>query len=357
MSLPTTMTAAVYRGQGDVRIETVPVPELEPGEALVRVSACGVCGTDLKKVELGLVEPPRIFGHETAGKVVATGSGVGRVKEGDRVAIYHHLPDPESWYSQRKLFSQCERYLLTGATAGFAPAGGGYAEYVRVLPWIVEEGGLVPVPSSCSLEEATFVEPVNTCLKGVRMLDLSGDTTALVIGAGSIGLILAQLLRRDGAEVVVSDPLAARRQRAEQLGLATVDPTSDDVVETAKTRSSGRGADVSVVAATGAPAIRDGLACLRPGGTCLLFAQTRKGEEVAVDVGDLCVHEKRLIGSYSASIDVADEAARVVFDAEIDVRSLITHRLPLDRTPEAFELAARPADDTCKVVVTVRDEE
>jgi L-iditol 2-dehydrogenase len=171
-SVPATMQAAVYRGKDDVRMESIPVPGLEPGEVLVKVAACGVCGTDLKKVQQGVLPPPRVFGHETAGTIVRMAADVRDWKIGDRVAVYHHIPDRTSWYSQRGLYAQCPRYKQTGVTAGFTPAGGGFSEYVRVMPWIVEGGGLVRVPEDVSWEEAVFVEPVNTCLKGVRMLDL-----------------------------------------------------------------------------------------------------------------------------------------------------------------------------------------
>ncbi len=353
MSDTPTMRAAVYRGQDDVRIESVPRPEIGPGEVLLRVGACGVCGTDIKKIQLGLVEPPRIFGHETAGTVEAVGPGVTDWKPGDRAAVYHHIPDPTSWYGSRGLYAQCEQYLKTGATAGFEPAGGGFSEYVRVMPWIVEHDGLVRIPDGVTLEEAAFVEPVNTCLKAVRLLDSDEDEVVLVTGAGSIGLILMQLLVREGNRVVVSDPLPGRRALASKLGAEqVVDPIDGDAAAACRELTEGRGADHAVIAATGRDPIRDALRATRPGAGILLFAQTKPGDEVPIDVGDLCVNEKRLFGSYSASIDIADEAAQVVFDREIELRELISHRYGLDQAAEAIRVAASPDDAVCKVIVT-----
>src|SRR5687767_6252958 len=114
MSIPDRMAAAVYRGQGEVVVETIDVPRIEPGEVLVRVAACGVCSTDIKKVELGLLGPPRVFGHETVGTIVRVGDEVRGWREGDRVAVYHHVPDRTSWYSQRGLYAQCPQYKKTG---------------------------------------------------------------------------------------------------------------------------------------------------------------------------------------------------------------------------------------------------
>lgn len=346
------MQAAVYRGQDDVRVEAVPIPSLEAGEVLVRVGACGVCGTDVKKVKLGLLEPPRIFGHETAGTIAAVGDGVADWQVGDRVVVYHHVPDPSSWWSQRGLYAQDELYKKTGTTAGFEPAGGGFAEYVRVLPWIVKRGGLVRVPDEISLDEASFVEPVNTCLKAVRALDAGSDETVLVAGAGSIGLLLMQLLRRDGVQVIVSDPIEGRRTRAEQLGAdLTVDPTGTDLESICGFLTQGRGADHAVVAAPGAAPIQEAIRVTRPGARILLFASTFRGDGVEVDVGELCMSEKTLLGSYSASIDLAEEAAQVVFGRQIDLLPLISHRFGLADAQTAIETAATPAADVCKVLV------
>ncbi|MHC5011538.1 MAG: alcohol dehydrogenase catalytic domain-containing protein [Planctomycetota bacterium] len=357
MGIPDQMLAAVYHGRNDVRMEQVPVPEIEHGEVLVRVGACGVCSTDIKKVELGLLPPPRIFGHETVGTIVQVGDGVTEWDEGDRVGIYHHIPDRTSWYSQRNLYAQCPQYKRVGVTAGFEPAGGGFAEYVRVMPWIVEGEGLVAIPDDVEFDEATFIEPVNTCLKGIRSIGLDEEHVVLVAGVGSIGLILMQLAIREGASVIAADPLPGRLDVADELGaVRTVDPTEEDVHEVCRELTEGRGADRAIVAAVGDGPVRDAIRATRPGATILLFAQTHRGDEVAVDVGDLCLDEKRVVGSYSASVDEADEAAEIVFSGDIEVDRLITHRVPLAEAPAALELASSPSDEAIKVVVVHEDE-
>ncbi len=139
-TIPATMQAAVYRGVNDVRLETVPVPKIGRGELLVRVHTCGICGTDLKKIATGSHSAPRIFGHETSGEVAAIGEGVDEFRVGDRVVVFHHIPCGECYYCQHKTFAQCETYKKVGCTAGFEPSGGGFAEYVRVMDWIVRRG-------------------------------------------------------------------------------------------------------------------------------------------------------------------------------------------------------------------------
>src|SRR5579884_3096989 len=155
IAIPSTMKAAVYRGVGDVRLESVPVPKLEPGEILVRVHICGICGTDLKKIATGSHTAPRIFGHETSGTVAAIGENVAEFSVGDRVVVFHHIPCGKCYYCQHKTFAQCATYKQVGCTAGFEPSGGGFAEYVRVMDWIVREG-VERIPDDVSFEQASF---------------------------------------------------------------------------------------------------------------------------------------------------------------------------------------------------------
>src|SRR5438552_5025232 len=208
-SIPATMLAAVYRGVNDIRLETVPVPKIGAGELLLRVHTCGICGTDLKKIATGSHSAPRIFGHETSGEIAAVGKGVHEFKAGDRVVVFHHIPCRECYYCRHKTFAQCETYKKVGCTAGFEPSGGGFAEYVRVMDWIVCEG-TVRIPDTVSFEQACFVEPVNTCMKGSETLQLKQGETVLVIGQGPIGIILSVLAKRAGACVITSDLYAQR---------------------------------------------------------------------------------------------------------------------------------------------------
>src|ERR1700687_944763 len=161
------MRAGVYRGAGRVIVEQVPIPEIADGEVLFRVAACGICGTDIKKIQNGFIAPPQILGHELAGTVIKAGRGVREFNPGDRIVSFHHIPCGACFYCEQKLFSQCAGYKKTGLTAGFDPNGGGFAEYVRAMPWVVERG-MIALPSTVTFEDATFVEPVNTSLKAVR---------------------------------------------------------------------------------------------------------------------------------------------------------------------------------------------
>jgi len=346
------MRAAVYEGPNRVGVRTVPVPPIGAGEILVRVAACGVCATDIKKIEHGLVPPPRIFGHEIAGTVALVGSGVTKFAPGDRVAVHHHIPCRTCFYCLRKLFSQCEFYRRTGTTAGYEPAGGGFAEYVRVMDWIVE-AGTVRLPPEISLEEASFLEPLNTCLKALETAELQAGEVVAVMGQGPIGLMLTQALRARKAQVVGLEPLEGRLRVARDLGAdVALHPAADDFPATLAGMTDGRGADLAIVATASPEAILEAQRLVRRGGRVLLFAQTVPGEIVRVDASRICMEEKRLIGSYSSSIELQEQAVELIAAGLVNVRRLVTHRFPLERLLEGIHLASHPSEDSLKVIIT-----
>ncbi len=348
--IPATMQAAVYRGVNDVRLETVPVPKIGPGEMLVRVHSCGVCGTDLKKISTGSHSAPRIFGHETSGVVAAVGEGVQTYRPGDRVMVFHHIPCRQCFYCQNKTFAQCATYKKVGCTAGFEPSGGGFAEYVRVMDWIVEHG-TVRIPDGVSYEQACFVEPVNTCMKGIEALRLHPGETVLAIGQGPIGIILSVLARQAGATLITSDLYPERLRIGSSFGLdLTIDASRANVVDRVRELTEERGADAVILAVGGNSLIRTAMDAARPGGRVLLFAQKQHGEAL-IDPAAVCVDVKTLVGSYSASVDLQEQSIRFVMDRVMDLERLVSHRFPLPQSPQALELAAHPQPSSMKIMI------
>ncbi len=349
-SLPGTMLAAVYRGVGDVRVETVPLPEISAGELLVQIHTCGICGTDLKKIATGSHSAPRIFGHEMSGTVMRTGAGVENCRVGDRVMVFHHIPCGECYYCKFKVYAQCPVYKQVGAGAGFEPSGGGFAEYIRVADWIVRKG-VVKIPAQVTFEQASFIEPVNTCLKGIKGLNLQSGETVLVMGAGPIGIILGALARKAGARVIASDLYPQRLKIAKEFGIAeVVHAAQEDVVARTKALTEGRGADAVIVAVAGNALIRPAMDATRPGGRIMLFAATQRSE-VGIDPAAICMDEKTLMGSYSASVDIQDETVDLVFNGGIPFEKLISHRFALKDAVAAIALAASPQPDSMKIVI------
>jgi L-iditol 2-dehydrogenase len=358
-TLPQTMRAAVYRGPDNVRTETIPVPQIGRGEVLLRIDTCGICGTDLKKIHTGSHSAPRVFGHEMAGTIAAIGEGVCGFAIGDRVMAFHHIPCGECFYCRKHTFAQCERYKRVGTTAGVGEsAGGGFAEYVRVMNWIVGDGtttaGLIKIPGDVPLEQAAWIEPVNTCFKAVKLLDLQPDETVLVMGQGSIGILLAALAAQTGATVLTSDLYPERHAIAAQYGLKHPLDARGDVVGACKAVTDGRGADVALVAVGSDRLIDTAMQAIRPGGRVMLFASTQHGT-VGFDPAAVCMDEKTLMGSYSASVAIQQEGIDLVFEGyrsgKLDLTKLISHRFGLDDAAEAVRLASNPQPDSMKIVL------
>jgi L-iditol 2-dehydrogenase len=359
IAIPESMQAVVYRGANDLRVETLPVPKIGRRELLVKVAVCGVCPTDIKKIHYGTVPPPRIFGHETAGTIVRVGARVTQFKIGDRVALHHHIPCLKCHACRHYAFAQCEQYKRTGITAGFEPAGGGYAEYVRVMPFVF--AGVVKIPKRNSFLEGAMLEPVNTVLKAVKRLKLLRGDIVLVAGQGPIGLMFTRLLALRGINVIASDLLDSRLQLAREFGAKWLcNPaakqrtasTTPDLAELVARVTRSRGLDAAVIAVPSDDVVREAQMLLRGGGQILLFSHTRRGEATQLDLATICVDEKDLIGSYSADVLLQQDVAKLIFSRKLDVRRLITHQFPLDQTAAAIELAAHPTAESLKVVVT-----
>ena len=386
-SIPKTMRAVVYRGANNLRLETLPVPRIGPEELLVRVAVCGVCPTDIKKIQYGTVPPPRIFGHETAGTIVRVGARVRQFRVGERVALHHHVPCLECHACRHHAFAQCAQYKRTGITAGFEPAGGGYAEYVRVMPFVLP--GVVRIPARNSCLEGALLEPVNTVLKAVKRLALFRGDTVLVAGQGPIGLMFTRLLALQGMRVVATDLLEARLKLAREFGAVrsvkircpstlrsrpameggkpetrnpkpevthhaprtTLPPVDPQLSTLIHRLTSGRGLDAAVIAVPSDAVVREAQALVRGAGQVLLFSHTRRGDHTSVDLATVCVDEKDLIGSYSADFRLQAEVARLVFSRKLDARRLITHEFPLAETAAAIGLASHPTAESLKVVV------
>ena len=349
------MTAAVYRGRQSVHTESVAVPTIGPGELLVRVEACGICHTDLKKIHYDLLPGPRIYGHETAGVVAEVGEGVDGYSVGDRVCFFHHIPCFDCHYCRFRDYAQCATYKRVGVTAGFEPAGGGFAQFVRVMDWIVRRG-VERIPAHSSFERATFVEPTNTCLKGLAKLAVDPDESVLVMGQGPIGLLFTALLSRQGVRsVYTSDRVASRLDLSRQFGAAEAWAAGATVSDGIRRVTSGRGVDAVIVAASAPGIVEQAVSLSRRGGRVMLFAQTSPTERFELDGKSVCAEDRAIFGSYSACADLQSESAAAVWDPDFPVEALVTHRFPLGDFESGMRLAARPHEGALKLLVAPQE--
>ncbi len=346
------MKAQVFRGVNNLSYEEVPVPELLPDEVLVQVQVVGLCQSDIKKIRYPLYEPPRIFGHETAGTISAVGFEVNGWAVGDRVVVLHHIPCMHCGYCLNDNFSMCDVYKNITTTAGFAPSGGGFAEYVKVPGHIVRNGGLMTIPDKITFEQASFVEPTNCCLKAVKKAQIQPGQTVLITGAGPIGLMFIMLVKYFGARAIATDLLPSRIEKALAVGAdAAFDARDPELTVKIQAMTQGMGVDTSLLAVPSDKAFFQALDCTRKGGKILFFAEFPDELEIPINPNILYRREIDLMGSYSSSYRVQQLAADIVFNQWIDVDALVSDRFSLKDLSAAVDRAIAPTPDTYKILI------
>ena len=333
------MRAAVHAGSGEIRLETRPAPSIGPGELLLRVRGCGLCGSDLAKLR-GPAPRPAVLGHEVVGEVAEAGAGAGDFRPGERVVVAHHVPCSTCHYCRRGSVSMCRAFKASNLDPG------GFAEYVRVPAGNVRHV-TYRVPPGMPDAVASFTEPLGCCVRAIRRAAVEVGDTVVVAGLGAMGCLLLQLARRRGARVVGVDPLPARRALAESLG-AEAGVALEEASAALAGPSEGRGADVVVLTA-GAPAlVRAALGWVRDGGAVHLFV----GEgEASLPFGEIYKRELTLTATYSSSPADLAEAFDLIRSGAVRVAELCSHRVPLERLAEAVGLMERR--EALKVFVEV----
>jgi L-iditol 2-dehydrogenase len=335
------MLAAIFQGGGRIVPGPWPRPAAGPGELLLRVRGCGLCGSDIAKIVAPDTRGPAVFGHEVVGDVVEAGPGVAGFGVGDRVVAAHHVPCGECHYCRRGSESMCRAFKASNLDPG------GFAEYVRVPPANVRRATF-RVPDHLTDEEASFVEPLACCVRAVDRAGVQPGDTAVVVGLGSIGCLFVQLLRRAGATVIGADPLPGRAALARTLGAqAAGDP--ELAARAAREASEGRGADHVIVTGGGAEVLPWAVTVARDGGGLHCFAGGQ-GEVLPIPLGTLYHRELSVNSTYSASPATLTRAFWLLASGKVEVEGLVTHRVPLARLAEGVDLMRRR--EALKVYVT-----
>ncbi|OGS49724.1 MAG: hypothetical protein A3K65_05160 [Euryarchaeota archaeon RBG_16_68_12] len=339
------MKAALLRTPGGAAVEEVPPPEAGPGEIVVAMRACGLCGSDLEKIRGTYTAAPPVIGHEAVGVVKSVGEGVEGLRRGMRVFPHHHVACGRCPICRGGSPTMCPHYRGTNLEPG------GFADSFRVPRWNVAHRGVLRLPPSVDFERGAFIEPL-AC--AIRALGRAPATigSALVLGAGPMGLLSLQLLHLRGADpVLVSEVSAVRAERARELGAAMVwDPTTDDVVAATRRETKGGGVDLALVATGHGPAIAQALRTLRPGGTALLLGVPEKGGRLDFDPTEFVTREVSLVPSNAATEAETRRALDLIARRKVDVARLVTHRFPLERFVEAVEVARRA--ECVKAIIT-----
>jgi L-iditol 2-dehydrogenase len=311
------MRVARSVGVREVRVEEDPDPAAGDGEVVCRVLACGVCGSDVLDAWVAR-KVPAVLGHELAAEVEHVGPGVARVAPGDRVVVHHHAPCGECRRCRRGHETLCDGFKATGLDPG------GFAERVRVPADLVDE---LLVLDGLDAERATFVEPLACVLRAFGRAGLRPGDSLLVVGTGTSGLLAIA-----AAHALAVEAVWARELRPERLELA---------LGLGAERHGNELVDVAMVCTTKPEAIADGFAAVAPGGTLCLYAPPDPGQPLGLDGHALYVGEVDVCASYSAGPADMRAALGLIASGRVDPAPLVTHRLPLEETGAALELARR----------------
>jgi len=342
--IPKTQRAAVYYSNRDLRIEARPVPEIGPGELLLKIHASGICGSDVLEW-YRIRKAPIVLGHEVAGEIVRTGKGVEKFKVGQRVAVNHHVPCNTCHYCLAGHHTACE----TLHTTNFDP--GGFCEYVRV-PALQVDRGVYPLPEAMSYEEGSFAEPLGCVVRGQRSAALRPGQAVAVFGSGVSGILHIALARALGAgRIVATDITEYRLNLARRFGADETFLAGADVPERVRAAFGGRGADLVIVCCGALSAFKQALQSVDRGGTVLCFATTDPGVELAVPINEFWRNDITLKPSYGNSPYDARVALDLIAAGRVPVAEMITHRLPLEETQEGFRLMSTPGGESLKVII------
>ncbi|MCX6581309.1 MAG: zinc-dependent dehydrogenase [Candidatus Aminicenantes bacterium] len=337
------MRVGMYYNNRDVRVEETPVPEIGPGEILVKVHASGICGSDVLEW-YRIKKAPRVLGHEIAGEIVEVGKGVDRYKVGDRVFVSHHIPCNTCYYCLKGYHTACE----TLHTTNFDP--GGFSEYVRA-PRLNVDRGVFVLPDEVSYEEATFIEPLGCVLRGQRLVKLQPGDSVLILGAGISGLLHLATARALGAgRVMATDINEFRLKAAKDLGADAVWHAKEDIPALVRQVNNNRLVDLVIVCTGALSAFKQALNSVDRGGTVLCFATTEPGVDIPVPMNEFWRNEIKLTPSYGNSPYDAAVAIELIRAKKIPLRQMITHRLPMEQIGLGFQLVAGAAD-SIKVII------
>jgi L-iditol 2-dehydrogenase len=338
--------AIEYHNNNDIRLVELPIPEIGPGELLIQLRACGLCASDVMEWYMK-PRAPLHPGHEPVGIVASVGEGVQQFAIGQRVFLHHHVPCMVCHFCQRGSYSQCLTFRATRLYPG------GLAEYVRV-PALNVQLDVLPLPDDLSFEAATLIEPLACCIRGINRASIQAGDTILLLGAGSNGLILAQLAQQRGAtRVIIVDPIEYRRQCALEAGIDyALDPQVGDLLEQIYALNDGRKPDIVIVTPSKISAMEQGLHLVGPGGTVLLFAPPSPTEILPIPANTAFFQEITLRTSYSAGPHETRLALELLHTGRIRPETIITHRFPLHDAAQAFQLVAKPGNALKAVIIS-----
>lgn len=337
------MKVGVYYNNKDVRVEYRDVPYIGDREILVKVRACGICGSDVMEW-YRIKKAPRVLGHEMTGDIVKVGKEVENFRVGDRVFVSHHVPCNSCRYCLKEFHTLCDTLHSTN----FDP--GGFSEYVRV-PEINVRTGTFLLPDEVSYDEGVFIEPLACVVRGFRIAEIKPDQTIVIIGSGIAGLLQIKLARAWGVKRIIAvDINDYRLKKAKDFGADIAIKADDDLPKKVREENDGYLADRVILSAGVESAFMQALKCVDKGGTLLLFAPLPPDVDAPINVFDIWNRQIRILSTYAGAPRDIREAIEILKDKVIEVKDMITHRLRLDDIQKGFDLVAE-AKESLKVII------
>jgi len=338
------MHVAMYYNNSDIRIEKIPIPEINDNELLVKVQASGICGSDVMEW-YRIKKAPIVLGHEITGDVVQVGKNVKKYKVGDRVFVSHHVPCNTCRYCLNDQHTLCDTLHSTN----FYP--GGFAEYLRV-PEINVDRGVFILPKEVSYDEGVFIEPLACVVRGMRIAGImKHGASVLIIGSGIAGLLHVKLTRSLGAgRVIATDIDEYRLEKAKKLGADMVINARENVTEKVKKFNDGHLADLVILCTGAVNAVKQAINSVDRGGTLLFFAPTEPDLEIPFPLFDLWNKGVKMVSTYAGAPRDIAEAIELIKLKNITVTDMISHKLPLSEAAKGFKLVTQ-AQESIKVVL------
>lgn len=340
------MKASVCYKQNDLRTEDLPIPEISDNEVLIKMLACGLCGTDIQKIRGDTVNKPTVLGHEVVGEIVKKGKNVSKFEIGDRVITAIHVPCFTCHYCNKGHYTICEQFRTNNIDPG------GFAEFIRI-PKLHLNHLTHKVSNNVTDEEATLIEPIACCLHGLKQADIRPNDSVLIMGAGTIGILHAQLAKIKGAnKVIVSDMSEFKLQKALKVGCDyAINIKEKNIKDEVNKITDGQGVDVIVIAAGVSSLVADAVNMVRRAGKIIVFSGFDKNKLVTLDVSRFFKDEISIIGTYSVTPYEFPEALDLLEKRKLNTKEMITHVYPLNKLSEAIDISTNPEQPVLKVII------
>ncbi len=340
------MKASVCYKQNDLRTEDLPIPEISDNEVLIKMLACGLCGTDIQKIRGDTVNKPTVLGHEVVGEIVKKGKNVSKFEIGDRVITAIHVPCFTCHYCNKGHYTICEQFRTNNIDPG------GFAEFIRI-PELHLNHLTHKVSNNVTDEEATLIEPIACCLHGLKQADIRPNDSVLIMGAGTIGILHAQLAKIKGAnKVIVSDMSEFKLQKALNVGCDyAINIKEKNIIDEVNKITDGQGVDVIVIAAGVSSLVADAVNMVRRAGKIIVFSGFDKNKLVTLDVSRFFKDEISIIGTYSVTPYEFPEALDLLEKRKLNTKEMITHVYPLKKLSEAIDISTNPEQPVLKVII------